>query len=243
MCATYSQEAPIRISGVQMHAQDDPHRQQEIILERKVLHKNNIIASHLRKHFEERQIFVVNLLSAPGAGKTSLLERTLALLPDAPIYIITADQETFKDAERIKKSGRPVIQINTGGTCHLDADMVHHAIHQLKPESESIVLIENIGGLTCPAQFDLGETRRVVMWSITDGYHVPIKYPAMFSSANLCLINKIDLLPYVDFNLERARISLSEVNPEMSVMELSITHDANLQDWIGWLQEHMPIHA
>ncbi len=231
----------IKISGADIHAQDDPYRKQEINLERQLIKKNNIIAGHLRKHFEGTQVFVVNLISAPGAGKTLLLEKTLFHFKDKPIYVITADQDSMNDANRLRRIHPNVIQINTGAFCRLDADMIYHAVHQMKPESESIVLIENVGNLLCSGAGDLGESRKVVIWSVADGEKVPLKYPMIFEQANMCLINKIDLLAHVDFNLEKARELLFKVNPEIRIINTSITKGYGLSEWVTWLTDHMPI--
>lgn len=241
MIAAYDPNVPVRISGSDINALNYPHRRQELMLARKVLHKNSLIASHLRKHFEDQQIFVVNLISSPGAGKTTLIEKTLYHFQDQHIYVVTADQDSRKDEYRIKQTNRPVVQVNTGACCHLDADMLYHALHQIRPCQESILIVENVGNLLFPASYDLGEARRIILWSVTDGAHAPLKYPAAFASADLCLINKLDLLPYVDFNMERAKGYFHQVNPTAQIIELSATQVDTMQDWFGWLYNHIPI--
>lgn len=245
MCATCGCEHGMNITldGVPVHVQDDKFHshEREIQMERESLHRNNIIANHLRDYFEKRNIYVVNLVSAPGAGKTALLTHSLSRLPDLPVYVITGDMYTSYDADRIKLTGKKVIQINTGHAGHLNAEMVHYAINELHPKSGSILLIENVGNLVCPASFDLGENKKVVMWSVADGDDKPMKYPDMFLSAQMCIINKIDLLSHVDFNLEKARIQLKKLNPDLRIIELSATTNENLDEWLSWLIAHQPV--
>ncbi|MBS1507171.1 MAG: hydrogenase nickel incorporation protein HypB [Bacteroidetes bacterium] len=209
----------------------------EIQLERDILHKNNLRAKHNREHFRSKHIFSVNLVSSPGSGKTSLLERTLRdLKNEMQFYVIEGDQQTMNDANRIAATGVTAVQINTGKGCHLDADMVHRAIHQLEPAENSVVFIENVGNLVCPAMFDLGENDRVAVISVTEGDDKPIKYPDMFASAELCIINKIDLLPYVNFNVEKAKEYALRVNPNLKFLELSVTSGEGMFYWYRWLK-------
>lgn len=241
MCATcgcdHDEDIQILRPGdsLKKHFNDQATHSREVQLEIDVLHHNNLMAERNRGYFEAKNIFVVNLVSSPGSGKTSLLEQTALLLKDRPLCIIEGDQQTSRDADRIYQTGVPVVQINTGHGCHLDADMVHKAIHELNPANDSILIIENVGNLVCPALFDLGETHRVVMMSVTEGEDKPIKYPDMFASSQLCLINKTDLLPYVDFRIEKAKEYALRVNPKMNFMETSVTKNEGLDSWLKWL--------
>lgn len=208
-----------------------------IHLEQDILAKNNQSAQRNRGYFEAKNILALNLVSSPGSGKTSLLERTLHDLQQKfSFYVIEGDQQTTQDADRIAATGAPVVQINTGQGCHLDADMVYRALHELRPADETVVMIENVGNLVCPAMFDLGETARVVIISVTEGDDKPIKYPDMFHSAQLCLINKIDLLPYVNFDVERAKDFARRVNPALEFIEVSATNGQGMESWYQWLQ-------
>lgn len=218
------------------HDHTHDHHHKEIQLELDVLSKNNMLAERNRGYLEALDIQSLNLVSSPGSGKTSLLERTITDLKDKmSFYIIEGDQQTSNDADRIAKAGAPVIQVNTGNGCHLDADMVNHAIKQLKPESHATLFIENVGNLVCPALFDLGESNRVVIISVTEGDDKPIKYPTMFESAQLCIINKTDLLPYVDFDMEKAKAYASRVNPKLEFIELSVKTGEGMNGWYEWL--------
>lgn len=209
----------------------------EIEVERDILHKNNHIAKHNRDHFRDKHIFAVNLVSSPGSGKTALLERTLRdLKSKIDFSVIEGDQQTMNDANRIAATGVAAVQINTGKGCHLDADMVHRAIHQLNPKENSVVFIENVGNLVCPAMFDLGENKRVAIISVTEGDDKPIKYPDMFASAELCVINKIDLLPYVNFSVAKAKDYAMRVNPSLQFIGLSVTSGEGMSLWYDWLK-------
>lgn len=209
-----------------------------IELERDILGKNNRLAERNRGFFEARNILALNLVSSPGSGKTALLERTL-LDWSGPqkFYVVEGDQQTARDAERIAASGAPVIQINTGKGCHLEAEMVNQAIKQLQPETDSVLFIENVGNLVCPSMFDLGETSRVVVISITEGEDKPLKYPDMFRTSQLCLINKIDLLPYLTFDLEALKDYARQVNPGLKFLEISATSGQGMEAWYDWLRE------
>jgi len=212
--------------------------QRKIDLNQNILQKNDLQARHNRYHFESGRQLAINLVSSPGSGKTSLLERTLADTKDLyKSYVIEGDQQTLHDANRIAATGAEVVQINTGKGCHLDADMVHRAVHQLSPKQGAIVFIENVGNLVCPALFDLGEKERVVVISVTEGDDKPLKYPDMFASATLCVINKIDLLPYVNFNIQKAKEYARSVNPSLKFIELSATTGRGTEQWYQWLQE------
>lgn len=207
-----------------------------IEVEQDILSKNNQLAEHNRYHFKKDGIMAINLVSSPGSGKTSLLESTL-LQSDLKYYVIEGDQQTMNDANRIAKTGAPVVQINTGKGCHLDANMVHHALHKLSPVPESIVFIENVGNLVCPALFDLGENYRVAIISVTEGDDKPLKYPDMFESSDLCIINKVDLLPYVEFDVDKCKKYARMANPKIEFLELSATRGDGIDAWIDWLME------
>ena len=178
----------------------------KIIVEQDIMSRNNLVASRNRGYFEAKKIFALNLVSSPGSGKTTLLERTLKDLgKEMKFFVIEGDQQTMNDANRIEAAGAPVVQINTGNGCHLDADMIHKATKKLEVADNSVLVIENVGNLVCPSLFDLGEAQRVVIISVTEGDDKPIKYPTMFSTSHICIINKTDLLPYVDFSIDKAK--------------------------------------
>jgi hydrogenase nickel incorporation protein HypB len=201
-----------------------------------VLGRNNLLAERNRGYFEAKRILALNLVSSPGSGKTSLLERTIRDQgKNLPFFIIEGDQQTMNDANRIKEAGAPVVQVNTGEGCHLDADMVNKAVKKLEVEEGAILMIENVGNLVCPAMFDLGESFRVVIMSVTEGEDKPLKYPYMFQSSDLCIINKTDLLPYLDFDLAQARKYAHQVNPKLEFIELSVTTGEGMDSWYDWL--------
>ena len=213
------------------------HNHKEIQLEIDVLSKNNLTAERNRGYFDALNITALNLVSSPGSGKTSLLEKTITELKgQIDLYIIEGDQETTNDADRISRAGAPVIQVNTGNGCHLDADMVNHAVKDLKPKEGAVLFIENVGNLVCPSLFDLGEKKRVVIISVTEGEDKPFKYPTMFETAQLCIINKIDLLPYVDFDINKCIEYAKRVNPKLEFLELSVKSGEGMQNWYGWLK-------
>jgi len=207
-----------------------------VVLQRKVLAKNDGIAAQNRDWLAGRGVFMLNMMSAPGAGKTTLLERTgRDLAGRLTIGVIEGDQETALDAERIKAAGCRVVQINTGAGCHLDAEMVARGLTALDPESASAVVVENVGNLVCPALFDLGEARRVVLASVTEGADKPLKYPQMFRAADLVLLTKVDLLPYVDFDQAVYESDLGRVNPSARLIALSAVTGEGLEAWYDWL--------
>ncbi len=226
--------------GVHEHSHPHPHSEQEnrtIRLEQDILAKNNRIAERNRGWFEGRQIFAVNLMSAPGAGKTTLLERTIRDLGgELAISVIEGDQATLRDAERIRAAGAKAVQINTGTGCHLDADMLNRALRELEPPLRSVVMIENVGNLVCPALFDLGEGARVVIMSVTEGEDKPLKYPHMFRAADAMVLSKVDLLPHLDFVLERCIEYARRVNPRLKLFKLSATRGTGLDSWYDWLR-------
>ena len=220
------------------HSHEHTHVHTETIsLEQKVLAKNDLIAEQNRAWLAERAILALNVTSSPGAGKTTLLERTIRELGGIrPVTVIEGDQETLLDAQRIQAAGARAVQVNTGAGCHLDADMVHRALHALDPEPDSLLLIENVGNLVCPALFDLGERSKVVVISVTEGQDKPLKYPHMFAAAGLVIINKIDLVPYVTFDLETCLGYVRSVNPGVEVLPISATSGDGVEAWYDWIR-------
>ena len=211
-------------------------QRQLIAIEMDVLAKNNALAAHNREHFDEAAQLVLNLVSSPGSGKTTLLCETLRQLADKrPCAVIEGDQQTSRDADRIRATGVPAVQINTGKGCHLDAKMVHDACHQLPANEGGILFIENVGNLVCPASFDLGEKYKVAILSVTEGEEKPLKYPDMFAAAQLMVINKTDLLPYVSFDVARCIENAKRVNPYIQVIQVSATTGEGMDAWLNWL--------
>ncbi|MEO6887162.1 MAG: hydrogenase nickel incorporation protein HypB [Jatrophihabitantaceae bacterium] len=207
-----------------------------LTLELRVLAKNDELAAQNRAWLAGRGVTAINLMSSPGSGKTTLLERTVRTMAGAtPVYVIEGDQETSFDAERIKAAGAPVLQINTGSGCHLDAVMLRAALDTLDPTG-GLLLIENVGNLVCPALFDLGENARVVIMSVTEGADKPLKYPHIFATATAVVLNKIDLLPYVDFDVSRFERDVRLVNPGVKILPMSATRGDGVPDWLTWLQ-------
>jgi len=221
------------------HDHEHGHHHGDVIeLEKDTLTVNNMLAERNRGYFEAKNITAINLVSSPGSGKTSLLEKTLTdLKKKFSFYVIEGDQRTMNDAERIDKTEIPVVQINTGQGCHLDSNMINKAVKQLNPVDNSVIFIENVGNLVCPAMFDLGEKSRVVIISVTEGDDKPVKYPDMFASANLCIINKTDLLPYVDFDTEKAKEYALRVNPGLKFIELSARTGEGMETWYNYLEK------
>ncbi len=220
------------------HDHSHDHKSRVIEVEQDVLRQNEITAARNRGYFEARNILALNLVSSPGSGKTALLERTLAdLKEEMPFYVIEGDQQTLNDAERIAAHGVPVRQINTGKGCHLESDMVYEAVRQLSIAPDSVLMIENVGNLVCPSMFNLGEQKRVVIISITEGEDKPIKYPDMFHTADICLINKMDLQPYVKCDLGRLRDYALQVNPSLTFFEVSATEGQGMEAWYEWLRK------
>jgi hydrogenase nickel incorporation protein HypB len=208
-------------------------------LEARLLAKNDAVAAKNRASFAGREILALNLVSSPGAGKTTLLERTIKdLKGELPLFVIEGDQATTNDGERIRAAGAPAVQVNTGTGCHLEADMVAAGLMQLQPSAGSVVMIENVGNLVCPAMFDLGERAKVVILSVTEGEDKPLKYPHMFRAAEVMILNKTDLLPHVDFDVDRAIANAREVNPDISVLRVSAKTGEGLETWYGWLREN-----
>ena len=206
-------------------------------LEARILAKNDAMAEKNRAWFKGREILALNLVSSPGAGKTTLLERTIRDLKDElKLYVVEGDQATANDGERIRAAGAPAVQVNTGAGCHLEADMVARGLQELKPAAGSVVLIENVGNLVCPALFDLGERAKVVILSVTEGDDKPLKYPYMFKAAEMMVLNKMDLLPHVEFDPERALANALKVNPSIASIRLSARTGEGLDAWYGWLR-------
>lgn len=208
-----------------------------VTLEQNILSKNNLIAAQNRGWFKGRQMTALNLVSSPGSGKTTLLVKTIEdLQREIPIAVIEGDQETAQDAERIAATGCPTIQVNTGTGCHLEADMVERGLEALNPPNHSLLLIENVGNLVCPALFDLGEKAKVAILSVTEGEDKPIKYPHMFRASQVMVLTKIDLLPYVSFDVERCLAYARQVNPELKIFQVSAVSGEGLAEWYGWLR-------
>jgi hydrogenase nickel incorporation protein HypB len=216
----------------------DPHEKREIRLDRDILAENNRMAERNRGWFEGRNVLCLNMVSSPGSGKTCILEKTIGLLAgQRKIFVIEGDQQTTRDAERIEKAGAPAIQVNTGQGCHLDSKMINRALKEMEPQNGSLLFIENVGNLVCPALFDLGEHRRVVVMSVTEGDDKPLKYPYMFRSSHLCIINKTDLLPYVDFSYEAAMSNARVTNPGMEFILMSAKTGEGMTEWLDWIRK------
>ena len=206
-------------------------------IEEDILGKNNEYAANNRRWFSEHGILALNLVSSPGSGKTSLLTRTIDdLQTELKLSVIEGDQQTANDAERIRETGVRALQINTGKGCHLDGHMVGHALEKLKPEDGSVLFIENVGNLVCPAAFDLGEAHKVAILSVTEGEDKPIKYPDMFHAADLMLLNKIDLLPYLEFDLDKCIEYARRVNPGIKILRVSATSGEGMDSWYQWVR-------
>ncbi len=206
-------------------------------IEQDILSKNNAYATANRRAFDERGIFALNLVSSPGSGKTTLLVKTIELLKDKlTISVVEGDQQTSNDAERIRATGVPALQINTGKGCHLDGHMVGHAMARLQPADESLFLIENVGNLVCPAAFDLGEHHKVAILSVTEGEDKPLKYPDMFAAADVMLLNKCDLLPYLEYDADEAEANARRVNPNLTIFRVSASSGDGLSAWVSWIQ-------
>lgn len=243
MCATCGCDSNgnVTIQEPGHHHHDDHlhHDHKKMVtVEQDVLQENNLLAQRNRGYFDAKNITALNLVSSPGSGKTTLLERTLTDLKGTLEFaVIEGDQQTTNDADRIHATGTKVVQINTGKGCHLDAHMVLHAVQGMKPKEDSVLFIENVGNLVCPAMFDLGEKERVVIISVTEGDDKPLKYPDMFYSSTLCLINKTDLLPYVPFSMEKVKANAKKINPKLEIIEVSCTSGDGLQEWYEWLRQ------
>lgn len=212
------------------------HHKTVLEVEKNILQHNDLMAARNRGFFEAKNIFALNLVSSPGSGKTSLLERTLQdLKENIPFFVIEGDQQTLNDANRIDALHIPVVQINTGKGCHLESDMIFNAVKKLAIKDNAILMIENVGNLVCPSMFDLGENKRVVIISTTEGEDKPMKYPDMFFTSDVCIINKIDLLPYLNFDIEKLKLNAKKVNPKLKFFEVSATTGEGMQEWYDWL--------
>ncbi len=221
-----------------------PAQDSIVQLEVNLLQKNNEYAERNRQRLKDAHILSLNLLSSPGSGKTTLLERSIAdLSSSVDISVVEGDQATQRDAARIRRAGATAVQVNTGSGCHLEADMLDRAIDMLNPTAESLLFIENVGNLVCPALFDLGENRRVVILSVTEGEDKPLKYPTMFNRADLIVINKIDLLPYVEFDLEKCIDEARRINPRAEIIALSATSGEGLKQWYDWIWQQKALLA
>ena len=216
------------------HEHGHSHGHETLTLEQKVLAHNDAVAEQNRVWLTERGIVAVNLMSSPGAGKTTLLERTIKDR-DVVTTVIEGDQETTLDADRIEAAGATVVQVNTGSGCHLDAEMIRRSLDVLQPPQRSLLFVENVGNLVCPALFDLGERAKVVIISVTEGTDKPRKYPHMFAAADLIVVNKIDLLPYVDFDVAACASYARAINPSVTVLGLSAKTGEGLPVWYEWL--------
>ena len=223
------------------HTHDHEHDDgQTVVLQQKILAKNDVLAEANRDWLRRRGVLAVNLMSSPGAGKTTLLERTARdLAGELAVSVIEGDQETALDADRISETGCQVVQINTGVGCHLDADMVARALRTLDPPAGSVVVIENVGNLVCPALFDLGEAARIVLSSVPEGADKPAKYPHMFRRADLVLVTKTDLLPYVDFDLARHAADVKQLSQAAEMIQVSATTGEGMATWYDWLRSSL----
>lgn len=209
-----------------------------IALEHKILAKNDLIAAQNRNWFKERNVIALNLVSSPGSGKTTLLTHTITDLQNQiSIAVIEGDQETANDAQRIQATGCPVVQVNTGTGCHLEAAMIERGLQTLNPPSNSLLIIENVGNLVCPALFDLGEHAKVAILSVTEGEDKPIKYPHMFKASQVMILTKIDLLPYLSFDVDRCIAYARQVNPVIEIFQVSATTGEGLETWYSWLRK------
>ncbi len=226
-------------AGVSVEGFDDA---QLIEIEESILSKNDLYAETNRRRFADQRILALNLVSSPGAGKTTLLVETVKALKDrVPIGVIEGDQETANDADRIRATGVEAVQINTGRGCHLDAHMVGHAMDDLALPPGGVVFIENVGNLVCPAAFDLGEAAKVVILSVTEGDDKPLKYPDMFAAADLMILGKSDLLPYVDFDPDKAIERAYRINPHLDCLCLSARDGTGMRPWLDWIAERLVI--
>ncbi|MEW5905141.1 MAG: hydrogenase nickel incorporation protein HypB [Pseudomonadota bacterium] len=231
-----AKQAPVRFR-LHESAADSGHAQRIVKLEQDILSENDRHAQANRRHFQQHGMLVLNLMSSPGSGKTTLLVRTLEALRDScALAVIEGDQQTEQDAERIRATGVPAVQINTGKGCHLDAQMVGRALPELPLPQGGMLFIENVGNLVCPAGFDLGEAAKVVVLSVTEGEDKPLKYPDMFRAASLMLLNKCDLLPYLSFDVDQAEAYARRVNPALRIIRISATTGVGMADWLAWLQ-------
>ena len=219
------------------HRYEPAHQTRLLRIERDILAKNDTIAQRNRAWLAQRGIFAINLVSSPGSGKTTLLVRTIEQLGGRrQLTVIEGDQQTTLDAQRIRAAGAPALQINTGKGCHLDAAMVESALARLVPAEDSVLMIENVGNLVCPAGFDLGEANKVIVLSVTEGEDKPLKYPDMFHAASLMLLNKVDLLPHLNFDVGQCLRNARRVNPSIEVIQVSATTGQGMEGWLAWIE-------
>lgn len=204
-----------------------------------ILEMNDAYAAENRRVFEANNSFAMNMMSSPGSGKTSLLERTLERLDPSHVAIIEGDMQTTKDAERLERFGCQIVQISTGNACHLDGKMIHDALADLDLSDVRLLVIENVGNLVCPAEFRVGEDAKIVVLSVTEGEDKPLKYPLMFREAAVCIFNKIDLLPHLDYSLEEARENARQINPQLHFLSISCKTGEGLDEWMDWLKSKM----
>ena len=224
------------------HPHDHKHDAELVELHRDIMSKNEHYASQNQKLFDEKHIFALNFVSSPGSGKTTVLEKTISKCRgEFPIAVIEGDQQTELDADRIRSAGAEAIQINTGAGCHLDAHQIGHAVADLSLESHSVLFIENVGNLVCPALFQLGEHHKVVVLSVTEGEDKPLKYPHMFRESDIVIYNKIDLLPYVDFDINKSQEYALRLNPNIRFFAISARTGKGLEDWIHWLKSKVNV--
>jgi hydrogenase nickel incorporation protein HypB len=235
--------AKIENSGNQQHSHGHGHSHghhnepEKVNLSQNILSENDLLAARNRGFFEGRRILALNIVSSPGSGKTTLLEQCIKQLKGSKdMFVIEGDQQTSNDADRIVNAGAEAVQINTGNGCHLDAHMIHHAMDKIQLSEGSILFIENVGNLVCPALFDLGESERIVVISVTEGADKPLKYPNMFNTSQVCVINKMDLLPYVDFNLDYFKECARKINPEIVFIETSASKSDGIDKWLKYLE-------
>ncbi len=238
MCATCGCGDPDANLHSHAHDHHDHADSRRVSIEQDILARNAEFAAENRRWFADSGVFVLNLVSSPGSGKTTLLTRTVqALRAEFPVAVIGGDQQTARDAERIQAAGVPAVQINTGKGCHLDAHGVGHALETLPLPEGGVLFIENVGNLVCPADFDLGEAHKVVVLSVTEGEDKPLKYAHMFAAAQLLVLNKIDLLPYVDFDVELCLEYARRVNPDVQILQLSARTGVGLDAWLDWIRQ------
>ena len=234
MCATCGCDE----AHVHEHEHEHEHERRTIRLEHDLLAKNDRIAAENRRVLGTRNVTVLNLIGSPGAGKTTLLERTIAhLRPELALAVVEGDQATDRDAMRIKRAGGRSLQVNTGAGCHLDAEMVAEGLAALAPERGSVVFVENVGNLVCPALFDVGEREKIVVMSVTEGDDKPLKYPHVFRAASRFVLTKIDLAPHVDFDIDACLARALEINPRLETMRLSARSGEGMQDWCSWVRK------
>ncbi|MBF0286897.1 MAG: hydrogenase nickel incorporation protein HypB [SAR324 cluster bacterium] len=222
------------------HAENNVDTGREISIKQNILQKNNQIASHNREHFAAHHVFSMNWISAPGSGKTTLLEKMIEDLGNnLSIAVIEGDQQTDNDAARIRQAGAEAVQVNTGAACHLDAEMIHQALHKLPLQKNSLLVIENVGNMVCPTAYDLGEHLKLSIISCTEGDDKPLKYPDLLLTSKVLLINKIDLLPYLDFNVENCMQWAKKINPEIIIFPVSAKTKEGLSEFYQWLQQNL----